>query len=58
MGPGDEIPQALEALGVHPHLLNAQEIVSELERRGHRTIWFEDRPGVDTFTKAMVRRIG
>lgn len=33
----------------------AQEIVSELERRGHRTIWFEDRPGVDTFTKAMVR---
>jgi LmbE family N-acetylglucosaminyl deacetylase len=28
MGPGDEIPQALEDLGVHPHLLNAQEIVS------------------------------
>jgi LmbE family N-acetylglucosaminyl deacetylase len=28
MGPGDEIPQALEDIGVHPHLLNAQEIAS------------------------------
>jgi hypothetical protein len=28
MGPGDEIPQALEDIGVHPHLLNAQEISS------------------------------
>jgi LmbE family N-acetylglucosaminyl deacetylase len=28
MGPGDEIPQALEDLGVHPHMLNAQEISS------------------------------
>ena len=28
MGPGDEIPQALEDLGIHPHLLNAQEIAS------------------------------
>jgi hypothetical protein len=28
MGPGDEIPQALEDLGVHPHMLNAQEIAS------------------------------
>jgi LmbE family N-acetylglucosaminyl deacetylase len=28
MGPGDEIPQALEDIGVHPHLLNALEITS------------------------------
>jgi len=28
MGPGDQIPQALEDLGVHPRLLNAQEIAS------------------------------
>jgi LmbE family N-acetylglucosaminyl deacetylase len=28
MGPGDDIPQALEDLGVHPHLLSAQEISS------------------------------
>jgi LmbE family N-acetylglucosaminyl deacetylase len=28
MGPGDEIPQALEDIGVHPHLLGAAEIAS------------------------------
>jgi LmbE family N-acetylglucosaminyl deacetylase len=28
MGPGDEIPQALEDLGIHPHLLSAAEIAS------------------------------
>jgi LmbE family N-acetylglucosaminyl deacetylase/multidrug efflux pump subunit AcrA (membrane-fusion protein) len=28
MGPGDEIPQALEDLGVHPHLLSAQEVAA------------------------------
>jgi LmbE family N-acetylglucosaminyl deacetylase len=28
MGPGDEIPQALEELGIHPHLLSAQDISS------------------------------
>jgi len=28
MGPGDDVPQALEELGVHPHLLNPQEIAS------------------------------
>ncbi len=28
MGTGDEIPQALEDLGIHPHLLSAPEIVS------------------------------
>jgi LmbE family N-acetylglucosaminyl deacetylase len=28
MGPGDDVPQALEDLGVHPHLLSAAEIVS------------------------------
>jgi LmbE family N-acetylglucosaminyl deacetylase len=28
MGPGDDIPQALEDIGVHPHLLSAQEIAS------------------------------
>ena len=28
MGPGDDIPQALEDLGVHPHLLNAADITS------------------------------
>ena len=28
MGPGDEIPQALEDLGIHPHLLSAQDISS------------------------------
>ena len=33
----------------------AREIVSQLDSRGHRTIWFEDRPGTDTLTKALVR---
>ncbi len=28
MGPGDEIPRALEDLGLHPHLLNDTEIAS------------------------------
>jgi LmbE family N-acetylglucosaminyl deacetylase len=28
MGPGDDIPQALEDLGIQPHLLNAEEISS------------------------------
>jgi LmbE family N-acetylglucosaminyl deacetylase len=28
MGPGDEVPAALESLGVHPHLLNAEEIAT------------------------------
>jgi LmbE family N-acetylglucosaminyl deacetylase len=28
MGPGDDIPQALEDLGIHPHLLSAEEIAS------------------------------
>jgi LmbE family N-acetylglucosaminyl deacetylase len=28
MGTGDEIPRALEDLGIHPHLLNSQEISS------------------------------
>ncbi|AXC10773.1 hypothetical protein ACPOL_1427 [Acidisarcina polymorpha] len=28
MGPGDDIPQALEDLGVHPHLLSTEEIAS------------------------------
>jgi LmbE family N-acetylglucosaminyl deacetylase len=28
MGPGDDVPQALEDLGIHPHMLNAQEITS------------------------------
>jgi hypothetical protein len=28
MGPGDDIPQALEDLGIHPHLLSAAEIGS------------------------------
>ena len=33
----------------------AKAIVSELEKRGHKTIWFEDRPGIDTLTKAILR---
>ncbi len=28
MGPGDDIPQALEDLGIHPHLLDAADITS------------------------------
>jgi LmbE family N-acetylglucosaminyl deacetylase len=28
MGPGDEVPQALEDLGIHPHMLSPQEIVA------------------------------
>ena len=28
MGPGDDVPQALEDLGIHPHLLSAAEIAS------------------------------
>lgn len=33
----------------------AREIVSALEQRGRRVLWFEDRPAVDTVTKATLR---
>ena len=28
MGTGDDVPQALEQMGIHPHLLSAAEIAS------------------------------
>jgi hypothetical protein len=33
----------------------AHEIRRELEGRGRRVLWFEDRPGLETFTKVAVR---
>jgi len=33
----------------------AKEISAELERRGRRVLWFEDRPATDTLTKATLR---
>jgi hypothetical protein len=33
----------------------AREITALLEQRGHKVLWFDDRPAVDTLTKAAVR---
>lgn len=33
----------------------AQEIVGELEARGRKVMWFEDRPSTDSKTKALIR---
>jgi hypothetical protein len=33
----------------------AKEITEALERRGRVVTWFEDRPGLDTFTKTAIR---
>jgi hypothetical protein len=33
----------------------ATKIREELERRGRRVVWVEDRPGTDSLTKALIR---
>jgi hypothetical protein len=33
----------------------AKEIIAQLERRGRKVLWFDDRPGTDPLTKGLLR---
>jgi hypothetical protein len=33
----------------------AKEIIAEIERRGRKVLWFDDRPGTDAVTKGLLR---
>jgi hypothetical protein len=56
--PGIEVPQkaAVDTLLISADFFGyAREIVAELERRGRKVLHFDDRPGIDTMTKALAR---